>query len=165
MLDNEFDQIFRDRLLDHSSKVPQGLWKHLHTHLVRHTAMLKWYFVGPSAVAVAITGYFLVTAIRSSAPAKHSSPAAAVATYNTRPDPDSSATAGATPAGSPANSAAPANSATTAGSTANYPAASGVPSNSTNSPAAISSPPPTPLTHAFATTHSSTAHRTRRHSR
>lgn len=180
MLDNEFDQIFRDRLLDHSSNVPQGLWKHLHTHLVRHTAMLKWYFVGPSAVAVAVTGYFLVTAIRSSAPAKHPSPAAAVATYNTRPNPDSSATAGATPAGtspagssatagatpagSPANSAAPANSATTAGSAANNPAASGVPSNSANGPAAISSTPPTPLTHVFVSTHSSTAHRTRRHS-
>ena len=126
MLDNEFDKIFRDRLLDHPSKVRQVLWKQVHTHLVRHTAFWKWYFVGPSAVAAVVTSYFLVTAIRSSAPAKHPSPATAVATYNTRPNPDPSATAAA-PAGtrstdssataSPATPNSTATSATTTGST------------------------------------------------
>lgn len=103
MLDNEFDKIFRDRLLDHPSKVRPVLWKQVHTHLVRHTAFWKWYFVGPSAIAAVVTGYFLVTTIRSSAPARHSSPAAAVATYNVRPNSDSSATAGATAGANPAS--------------------------------------------------------------
>lgn len=67
MLDNKFDQIFRDRLLDHPSMVRHGLWKQVHTHLVRYTAFWKWYVVGPSAIAIAVTGYFLVAAFHSPA--------------------------------------------------------------------------------------------------
>ena len=94
MLDNEFDQFFRDRLLDHPSKIRLSLWKQVHTHLLRHKAFhfWKWYFVGPSAVAVCVAGHFVLKAIQSPSPAKHTAPVAAVAPYNTRPGADSSAT-------------------------------------------------------------------------
>ena len=65
MLDNEFDQFFRDRLLDHPSKVRQGLWKQVQTHLLRHKAFLKWYFAGPLAIAVVITGHFILAALQT----------------------------------------------------------------------------------------------------
>ncbi|HEV2481569.1 MAG TPA: hypothetical protein VGS79_17985 [Puia sp.] len=135
MLDNEFDQIFRDRLLDHPSKVRQGLWKQVHTHLVRYNAFWKWYFVGPSAVAVAVTGYFLVAAIRSSSSAKHPSPTAAVATYNVHPNPDSSALAGSSTPGSstPRSSAGSAQSSSAAASPA--PAQATTPGAKVTSPA------------------------------
>lgn len=62
MLDNEFDQYFRDRLLDHSSKVKINLWKQVHAHLLQRKVFhfWKWYFVGSAAAAVAVTGYLMV---------------------------------------------------------------------------------------------------------
>ena len=94
MLDNEFDQIFRDRLLDHPSKIRLSLWKQVHTHLLRHKALhfWKWYFVGPSAVVVAVTGYIVMSTLHSASHNKHNAPAAAVATYEARPAADSPAT-------------------------------------------------------------------------
>ena len=94
MLDNEFDQIFRDRLLDHPSKIRLSLWKQVHTHLLRHKALhfWKWYFVGPSAVVVAVTGYVVMSTLHSASHNKHNAPAAAVATYEARPAADSPAT-------------------------------------------------------------------------
>ena len=97
MLDNEFDQIFRDRLLDHPSKIRLSLWKQVHTHLLRHKALhfWKWYFVGPSAVVVAVTGYIVMSTLHSASHNKHNAPAAAVATYEARPAADSPATTAA----------------------------------------------------------------------
>ena len=62
MLDNEFDQYFRDRLLNHTSKIKISLWKKVHTNLIHHKVFhfWKWYFVTPSAVVVAFTGYLVV---------------------------------------------------------------------------------------------------------
>ncbi len=97
MLDNEFDQIFRDRLLDHPSKIRLSLWKQVHTHLLRHKALhfWKWYFVGPSAVVVAVTGYIVIATLHSSSHNKQKAPVAAVATYEARPAADSPATTAA----------------------------------------------------------------------
>lgn len=85
MLDNEFDQLFRDRLLNHSSRIKVSLWKGVHTHLLRHKTFhfWKWYIVGPSAVVVAITGHVI---FGHPGHTSHKAPAAhAVATYESRP--------------------------------------------------------------------------------
>jgi hypothetical protein len=65
MLPNKFDQYFRDKLLDHSTKVSQSSWKLIHAGLLRHKAFhfWKWYVAGPSAVVVAITGHFMLAQI------------------------------------------------------------------------------------------------------
>ena len=62
MLDNEFDQYFRDRLLNHSSKVKISIWKRVHVDLLRHKQFhfWKWYFVGPSAVVLAVVGHLVL---------------------------------------------------------------------------------------------------------
>lgn len=96
MLDNEFDKYFRDRLLDHPSKVRVSMWKRVQTHLLRHKGFnfWKWYIAGPSAVAAVVSGYVILT---NFLPSGHNrKPATAVATYNT-PHTTDSATATLTP--------------------------------------------------------------------
>lgn len=140
MLDNEFDQIFRDRLLDHPSMVRQGLWKQLHTHLVRHNAFLKWYFVGPSTIAAAVGGYFLLTAITTN-PATSKPPTAAANTRSVTapkpaaPKPVTIEPATIEPATAASVSTAPAPTSTAPASTASAPTTP-VPAATSNAPVA-----------------------------
>ncbi|HWB91862.1 MAG TPA: hypothetical protein VG605_08425 [Puia sp.] len=110
MLDNEFDQYFRDRLLNHSSRVKVGLWKQVHTHLVHYKVFhfWKWYFVGPSAVAVAITGHLLLAKPGKPAHPRLHSPASAIAPATVAASPIASTPAVAT-APAPTTAPAPAN--------------------------------------------------------
>ena len=56
--DNDFDQLFRDRLRNHSSPVRGDLWRRIHTGLsasVRHLHLLRyWRFVGAGAAIVTV---------------------------------------------------------------------------------------------------------------
>jgi hypothetical protein len=74
MLPNKFDQYFRDKLLDHSTKVSAGTWKLIHAALLRHKAFhfWKWYVAGPSAVVVLVTGHFILARINKPANARMS---------------------------------------------------------------------------------------------
>jgi hypothetical protein len=65
MLPNKFDQYFRDKLLDHSTKVSPSTWKMIHAGLLRHKAfhLWNWYVAGPSVVVVALTGYLILAQI------------------------------------------------------------------------------------------------------
>jgi hypothetical protein len=65
MLPNKFDQYFRDKLLDHSTKPAAGAWKMIQTGLLRHKAFhfWKWWVAGPSVVVVAVTGFVILTQI------------------------------------------------------------------------------------------------------
>ena len=65
--DNEFDQLFRDRLRDHASPVRADLWRRIHTgvgtparrpHLLRH-----WRYLGAGAttVTVALAAHLIFT--------------------------------------------------------------------------------------------------------
>lgn len=172
MLDKEFDQYFRDRLLDHPSKVHLSMWKRVHTHLLQHKAFhfWKWYVVGPTAVVVAVTGHFILSTLHSTA---HTTPkTAAVATYDTRPVTDSAAgsVTGSTVAASAAGSAAVAGSAVASDSAATGSAATTLPPNpAMASTAAATKPAPSTsatsamrtagITSASATTKASTATR------
>jgi hypothetical protein len=74
MFPNKFDQYFRDKLLDHSTKVSPGSWKLIHAALLRHKAFhfWKWYVAGPSAVVVLVTGHFILARINKPANARMS---------------------------------------------------------------------------------------------
>ena len=76
MLPNKFDQYFRDKLLDHSTKVSPSAWKLIHAGLLRHKAfhLWKWYVAGPSVVVVALTGHLILAQINKPAKA-HAGPA------------------------------------------------------------------------------------------
>jgi hypothetical protein len=66
MLPNKFDQYFRDKLLDHPTKVSPNTWKLIHAGLLRHKAFhfWKWYVAGPSViVVVALTGHLILAQI------------------------------------------------------------------------------------------------------
>jgi hypothetical protein len=65
MLPNKFDQYFRDKLLDHPTKVSPNTWKSIHAGLLRHKAFhfWKWYVAGPSIVVVALTGHLILAQI------------------------------------------------------------------------------------------------------
>jgi hypothetical protein len=65
MLPNKFDQYFRDKLLDHPTKVSPNTWKLIHAGLLRHKAFhfWKWYVAGPFIVVVALTGHLILAQI------------------------------------------------------------------------------------------------------
>ncbi len=69
MFPNKFDQYFRDKLLDHSTKVSPSAWKLIHAGLLRNKAFhfWKWYVAGPSVVVVALTGHLILAQIHKPA--------------------------------------------------------------------------------------------------
>jgi hypothetical protein len=113
MLPNKFDQYFRDKLLDHSTKVSPGTWKSIHAGLLRHKAfhVWKWYVAGPAVVVAALTGYLILAQINK--PGKAHADAAAHTLTQPVTAPASTTTAPASTT-APANAAAPATTGTPA---------------------------------------------------
>jgi hypothetical protein len=80
--DNEFDQLFRDRLRGHSSPVGGDLWRRVHTrigspvvrgvHLLRHW---RWIGAGAATVTVAFAAHLVLTPL-APAPKKPAHPTA-----------------------------------------------------------------------------------------
>jgi len=139
MLDNEFDKYFRDRLLDHPSKVRVSLWKGVQTHLLhKGFNFWKWYIAGPSAVAAVVSGYVILT---NFLPTNHNrKTATAVATYDTRHTTDSATTttnSTADVAANPATSPTAAKDSTATTTPSSDPTTAN-PAAKTSSPAAMS---------------------------
>lgn len=117
---NQFDEFFRNRLLDHSSPVNKGAWKGIHSQLCRVKAFhfWKWYVVGPIVLFIAvIAAHFVLLPVKPPAASAKTNPATTAA--------PSSATAAPSSATSTSSSAAtPPSSSSAAGSTTTPPAAS-----------------------------------------
>jgi hypothetical protein len=156
---NQFDEFFRNRLLDHSSPVNKGAWKGIHSQLGRVKAFhfWKWYVVGPIVVVFAVTAaHFVLSPVKSPAafakanPATATTPSSATSTSSTATTPPSvssaagstTATPAAPPAANPATSAVPASNPSAATVKSSGPGtattASSSPSTTTNSSSARS---------------------------
>ena len=195
MLPNKFDQYFRDKLLDHSTKVSPSAWKTIHAGLLRHKAfhLWKWYMAGPSIVVVALTGHLILAQINkpvnthagaaSHIPTQPITAQDQPITAQTQPVTTSAQAAPTSEAQTAATSEATANEATTSEATATSPASGMRPINPTpasdnpTTTSTIHETPPTPTTNSTSVTvgtvhklhttntHSSTSAHTRREPR
>jgi hypothetical protein len=152
MFPNKFDQYFRDKLLDHSTKVSPSAWKLIHAGLLRHKAFhfWKWYVAGPSVVVVALTGHLILAQMNK--PAREHAGAAAHALTQ-------AAAAPAQAADAPTRDAA-ASDVTTAAPTTAAPAIAASTGTSDSGAATASTLAPTHLTASPPKTYSATANGT-----
>ncbi len=135
---NQFDEFFRNRLLDHSSPVDKGTWKKIHSQLGRVKAFhfWKWYVAGPVVVVVAvIAAHFILSPVKT--------PVAGIAKATSATSPAANTASTRVPSSN--SSAATASSSTSAASPAANPATATSPSSTRSVTTSPSSAATTPL--------------------